>query len=152
VEPTARVLLAVKVVDPGRAAVRAEAVRLLEERQCDDGGWNFGNASLYDVDLRAYAQTTAMALIALQGEPDTLVRPGLAFLRRSWRSEPGGLTAAQALVAFRLHAARRDVAPAVEALARVSRRPSFLERPLTVAWSALGTAPDARLAQLRPAT
>jgi hypothetical protein len=80
------------------------------------------------------------------------VRPGLAFLRRSWRAEPGGLTAAQALVAFRLHGSHGEVAPAVEALARASRRPGFLERPLTVAWATLATGPDALLEHLRPAT
>ena len=39
----------------------------MRERQCADGGWNFGNASVYDVDLKSYPQTTAVALIALQG-------------------------------------------------------------------------------------
>ena len=39
-------------VTPADRRTRAEAVGLLAERQCDDGGWNFGNASVYDVDLR----------------------------------------------------------------------------------------------------
>ena len=65
-EPTARVLLAVNALTPDDAATRREAVGLLRARQCADGGWNFGNASVYDVDLRGYAQTTAMGLIALQ--------------------------------------------------------------------------------------
>ena len=65
-EPTARVLLAVNVLTPEDTATRREAVELFRTRQCADGGWNFGNASVYDVDLRGYAQTTAMGLIALQ--------------------------------------------------------------------------------------
>jgi uncharacterized protein (DUF362 family) len=94
-EPTSRVLLAVNALTPTDRRTRAEGVGLLAARQCDDGGWNFGNASVYDVDLRGYAQTTAIALIALQGEHPSLVEPGLEFLRRRWRDEPGGLTAAQ---------------------------------------------------------
>ena len=103
VEPTARVLLAVNARTPENDAVRDEAVAFMRERQCADGGWNFGNASVYDVDLKSYPQTTAVALIALQGEPADLVRPALRYLRRGWRLEPGGLTLAQTLVAFRLH-------------------------------------------------
>ena len=85
VEPTSRVLLAVNALTPSDARTREEAMRLLEQRQCDDGGWNFGNASVYDVDLRGYAQTTAIALIALQGAAGALVRPAIAFLRRHGR-------------------------------------------------------------------
>ncbi|MCZ7587259.1 MAG: hypothetical protein M5U27_00025 [Gaiella sp.] len=152
VEPTARVLLAVKRLDPSDRATRLEALRLFGERQCASGGWNYGNASVYDVDLRAYAQTTAVALIALQGEDDALTGPGIGFLRRAWRREPGGLTAAQALVAFRLHAVHDEVAPAVDHLAGLAARPSFRERPLGVAWAALATGPDELLEPLRPSS
>ena len=148
-EPTARVLLAVNAVTPADRRTRAEAVGLLAERQCNDGGWNFGNASVYDVDLRGYAQTTAFALIALQGERAAMVGPGLAFLRARWRDEPGGLTAAQALIAFRLHGATADAAAVRDALDSMAAEPDFVERPLTVAWAALATGPDALLDPLR---
>ena len=62
VEPTARVMLAVNRLTPSDGETRAEAMQLLHERRCADGGWNYGNASVNDVDLRSYAQTTAMAL------------------------------------------------------------------------------------------
>ena len=149
VEPTSRVLIALKALTPTDAATRAEALRLLEERQCADGGWNYGNASVYDVDLRGYAQTTAFALIALQGEPDRLVAPGLAFLRRQWRNEPGALTAAQTLVAFRLHGVDES-ASLLEALASTARSGPFLGKPLVAAWAALATGPDELLDPLRP--
>ena len=149
VEPTARVLLAVNALTPRDAATRREAVGLLTARQCADGGWNFGNASLYDVDLRGYAQTTAMGLIALQKGHPAVVSRAFGFLRGNWRLEPGGLTVAQALVAYRLHG-RRDEVPALLAeLGGASRRPSFLERPLAVAWATLATGPDVRLEPLR---
>ncbi len=149
VEPTARVLLAVNALTPRDAATRREAVGLLTARQCADGGWNFGNASVYDVDLRGYAQTTAMGLIALQKGHPAVVSRAFGFLRDNWRLEPGGLTVAQALVAYRLHG-RRDEVPALLAeLGEASRRPSFLERPLAVAWATLATGPDVRLEPLR---
>jgi hypothetical protein len=149
VEPTARILLAVNALTPDDAATRSEALELLRTRQCADGGWNFGNASLYDVDLRGYAQTTAIALVALQGADAALLRPAFAFLRRSWQLEPGGLTAAQALVALRLHGLRDDVAALEAAIAEAAGRPWFLERPLSIAWAALATGPDELLEPLR---
>ncbi len=148
-EPTARVLLAVNALTPDDAATRREAVDLLLARQCADGGWNFGNASVYDVDLRGYAQTTAMGLIALQQGHASVVARAFDFLRRSWRLEPGGLTVAQALVAFRLHGLRDGVPELVSALEEISRRASFREKPLAVAWAVLATGPDALLDPLR---
>ena len=149
VEPTSRVLLAVNRLTPSNGAIRAEAVRLLRERRCADGGWNYGNASVNDVDLRAYAQTTAIALIALQrGEPD-LVTSGMRFLRQSWRREPGSLTTAQALLAFRFHRAQEEIADASRVLAEEAKRPTFRLRPLDIAWSALATGPDSLLEPLR---
>jgi hypothetical protein len=149
VEPTARVLLAVNALTPADRSTREEALELLEQRQCDDGGWNFGNASVYDVDLRGYAQTTAIALIALQGGAQALVRPAIAFLRRAWPEEPGGLTAAQALLAFRFQRVDDAISLVLGALEASALRPSFRERPLTVAWAALATGPDRLLEPLR---
>jgi hypothetical protein len=149
VEPTSRMLLAVNHLTPSDRESREEALGLLRERRCADGGWNYGNASVNDVDLRSYAQTTAIALIALQREAADLVQSGLRFLGRSWRREPGSLTTAQALIAFRLHGVVDEVAPALTILGRQMQRPSFFERPLVVAWAALATGPDALLEPLR---
>jgi len=149
VEPTSRVLIATNVLTPADAKTRREAIRLLAERQCDDGGWNYGNASVNDVDLRGYAQTTAMALIGLQGGPKPLVGSGLSFLRSHWRGEPGELTAAQPLLAFRLQYSRADARVAVDTLAGLVRRRSAGVVPLTLAWSVLATAPPTRLDVLR---
>jgi hypothetical protein len=149
VEPTSRVLAAVDALTPSDRAVREEAIGLLRERQCADGGWNYGNASVNDVELRSYAQTTAIALVALQRGPADLVAPALSLLRERWRHEPGGLTTAQALVAFRLHDVEDERAPIVETLAAMSGDASFGARPLTLAWAALATGPDDLLDPLR---
>jgi hypothetical protein len=149
VEPTSRVLLAVDALTPSDHATRAEAIRLLHERRCADGGWNYGNASVNDVDLRGYAQTTAIALAALQRGPRSLVDPGIGFLRESWRREPGGLTTAQAIVAFRLHRVDDEVAPALAALDVISRRSSFRGDAVALGWAVLASGPESLLAPLR---
>jgi hypothetical protein len=87
VEPTAYALLALKKLRP-HADARVEArIRdgeaLLYDRVCPDGGWNYGNSIVLGVDLPAYADVTALTLIALQDfrgrEPNVV---GLAALRR----------------------------------------------------------------------
>ena len=149
VEPTARVLLAVNAVRPGDVKTRLEAVGLLQERQCADGGWNYGNASQVDVDLRGYAQTTSIALVSLQGVEEPFVATAIEFLRRTWRDEPGGHTTAQALLAFRLHGIDNEIQPAIDALAAMAADASFGRAPATVAWAALATGPDELLEPLR---
>ena len=146
-EPTARVLLAVNSRTPDDRATRAEALGLLVDRQCADGGWNFGNASVYDVDLKSYPQTTAIALIALQGAAQGLVGPALRYLADAWRLEPGGLTLAQTVLALRLHGAA--LAAPLEAFRRLVTRTVGTSRPLALAWGALATGPDALLEPLR---
>jgi hypothetical protein len=149
VEPTARALTALKVVAPDNTSARAEAVRVLTRLRCADGGWNYGTASVNAVDLRGYAQTTAIALVGLQGESSALAEPGLAFLRRSFPVEPGGLTTAQSLLAFRLHGDRDSTGAALDALEEIARRRSFLDRPVAVAWAVLATGPDTLIEPLR---
>lgn len=148
VEPTSRILLATKVVRPADTATRAEALALLRVRRCPDGGWNYGNASVNGVDLNAYAQTIAVALAALQGESPALIEPPLRFLRARWRSEPGGLTLAQTLIAFRLQGAE-DEQELVDAIASTYRRTGFLGNVLALGWAVLATSPDGGLDRLR---
>ena len=149
VEPTARVLLAVNALTPRDTPTRREAVELLITRQCADGGWNFGNASVYDVDLRGYAQTTAMGLIALQQGPAGVVERAFGFLQSSWRLEPGGLTVAQASSRIGSTGAATRCRSSWRGSSTIARRPSFPERPLAVAWATLATGPDALLEPLR---
>ena len=72
VEPTAWALLALKrarrASPPNAAAAArvAEGERLLVDRCCREGGWNFGNANVMQQDLRPYVPTSALALIAMQ--------------------------------------------------------------------------------------
>ncbi len=90
VEPTSYALLSLKrlrLVGPA-ADTRAhidEAERMLLDRQCDDGGWNYGNSRVFGDVLTSYPDTTSLALLALadrRGEPAVTAAlealPGLA--------------------------------------------------------------------------
>jgi Prenyltransferase and squalene oxidase repeat len=149
VEPTSRVLVAAKQLTPADRSARGDAVLLLEEWQCADGGWNHGVAVVLDTKLPGYAQTTAIALIALHGERRAFVQDGLRFLRRTWAREPGALTTAQALIAFRLHGAEDETGRARAALEKITSRKSFLGGTVALAWAALATGPDNLLEPLR---
>jgi hypothetical protein len=69
VEPTAWGLIALKRLGRrGQAAAAAridEAERLLVDRVCKPGGWNFGNADVLGTPLEPYVSATALALLAM---------------------------------------------------------------------------------------
>lgn len=72
VEPTAHTLLALKKVPPEYRSpdlewrVR-EGEEMLLARRDRDGGWNSGNPNVMKIDLPSYPETTALALLGLQG-------------------------------------------------------------------------------------
>jgi hypothetical protein len=66
----------------------AEAERLLTDRSCRPGGWNFGNAVVMRQDLRPYVPVTALALLAMQDlRGADVVNRGLAALETLWPTE-----------------------------------------------------------------
>src|SRR5262245_43396247 len=72
VEPTASALLALRALSeraPVAGAVERidEGGRLLWDRVCTDGGWNYGNRRVLGEALAPFPDTTAFALLALQG-------------------------------------------------------------------------------------
>ena len=103
IEPTSRALLALQVLRPSATAEIEDAVKLLADRSCVGGGWNYGNREVWEKELEPYAQTTAIALIGLQGAGDPkVVADGYAVLRRLWPVENGGMSLGVALLALRL--------------------------------------------------
>ena len=75
VEPTAHTLVALKRV-PAKFAnsdlrdrVKMGEKQLLDVR-CSDGGWNYGSRAAVSVDLYSFPETTALALVGLQGNAD----------------------------------------------------------------------------------
>ena len=105
VEPTCWGMLALKkarasgAVEAATHARIAEAERLLIDRSCRPGGWNFGNANVMAQDLRPYVPTTALGLLAMQDrrQENTVVR-GLATLETLWRDEISAMALTLSLV------------------------------------------------------
>ncbi len=139
-EPTGRALLALRVLRPDSAAI-ADGLATLADRQCADGGWNYGNPVVLGTELPGFAQTTAAALLGLQGADAAIVEPGLAALRRLWREEhQGGLTLAMATAALRLHH-DPDAREAEVALRQLAAADGFLGDTVSLAWAAIATGP-----------
>lgn len=72
VEPTAHALMALsRVRRHATTAGVAERISMgksmLLERRCRDGGWNYGNRRVLGADLPSQPETTALALMALDG-------------------------------------------------------------------------------------
>jgi hypothetical protein len=94
VEPTAWCLLALKKWAGRERATEVEsrvdeAERLLFDRMCASGGWNYGNPRVFDAALQAYVPTTALGLLALQDRAThPAVTKSLDFLAAHARSEP----------------------------------------------------------------
>lgn len=120
VEPTAWCLLALKNCAPqsrpriDRIRIR-DAERLLVDRGCHGGGWNYGNSNMLGKELAAYVPTTAIALLALRDRAsEPAVTEGLAFLERHSTFERSGM--ALALAARALRAYGRDASAVRSAL------------------------------------
>lgn len=129
VEPTAWCLLALKRKGGPRTPpyrdriVRAEKV--LRDRACRGGGWNYGNAVVLGQHLSPYVPTTAVALLALQDSRlSPAVREGLAFLESDWRREASGMSFALTAICFAVYG--RDSSEARAALWAAFQRTHFL--------------------------
>jgi hypothetical protein len=90
VEPTAHALMALRcaakcVPRPDLAGRIALAERMLLDRRCRDGGWNFGNRRVLGADLPSYPETTALALMALNGHAAVRWGAALDGVARAWQ-------------------------------------------------------------------
>ncbi len=99
VEPTAHALMALRqVARRGVAAglsARMDMGRaMLLERRCRDGGWNYGNRRVLGADLPSNPETTAMALMALDGHPAIRWGTTLDQVERLWRESTSPLARA----------------------------------------------------------
>ena len=109
VEPTAWCLLALKQWSdvPGAVGGRDRIVvaeRMLVDRCCAEGGWNYGNANMLGQELKPFVPTTALTLLSLQDRQSLpAVGRSVAFLEREGTSERSGTALALALMALRAY-------------------------------------------------
>jgi hypothetical protein len=105
-EPTAWCLLALKKwsrapgvsVDGSRIDV---AERVMIDRCCATGGWNYGNSNMNGQQLKAFVPTTAVALLAMQDRPsEDAVKRSRQYLAREASSERSGIALSLALLSL----------------------------------------------------
>jgi Prenyltransferase and squalene oxidase repeat len=101
VEPSARALLVLKLLRPGAAAQIDDGNAVMRDRECEGGGWNYGNKEVFGKKYEAFLQTTAVGLLSVQDQTDGIRERALAVVLRLWQHEPGGLGWAQASAAIR---------------------------------------------------
>ncbi len=115
VEPTALALIALKRARrhnllPNAAPARIEeAERMLIDRCCRDGGWNYGNANALGKELFPYVACTAVALLALQDRRDSdAVTRSLRFLQDQWSTEESAISLGLTSICLRQFAIATD--------------------------------------------
>jgi hypothetical protein len=109
VEPTAHAIVALK-----QASLKVSNSKLQErvsigqaqllDVRCKDGGWNYGSHAALNVDLVAYPETTGLALIGLEGQPD--LGKSIDLAARMARETTSPLARAWLTIALKLHGAQ----------------------------------------------
>ncbi len=103
-----------------------EAERLLVDRACAGGGWNYGNSNIFGVKLDAYVPTSALALLALADKPTLgAVTRGKAFLKAHRLSERSAMALGLTRIALGVHGVKADDVTA--ALDEAAADTAFLE-------------------------
>lgn len=106
VEPTSHTLVALKRSSAKMASsqlrdrVKVGEAQLIDIR-CKDGGWNYGSPAALDVNLPSYPETTALALVGLQGSANA--EKSIDVAKEMAEDTRSPLARAWMIVALRLH-------------------------------------------------
>jgi hypothetical protein len=87
----------------------ATGKRMLVERRCRDGGWNYGNRRVLGADLTSYPETTALALMALDGHAGVEWGEALDRVERMWRESSSPLGRAWLAACLLQYRGRRPI-------------------------------------------
>jgi len=148
VEPTAWAIIALRRVWPDDAPrhVREridEGRRMILDRTCPGGGWNYGNKRVLGVEMEPYPDSTAVALLALGALRETSpeVNQSLERLDEMLSVTHSGLTLALSALCYREWG--RDPAVLRGLLEQTYERTGFLDdvRSLALAVLALSEGP-----------
>lgn len=108
IEPTAHAVRALELSLSKRPepAIRERietGVSMILDRQCRDGGWNYGNKRVLGEDLESFPECTALALIGLCRRSEPQVKRGVQRAMNHWQRGTRGLAQALLRIAFRMH-------------------------------------------------
>jgi hypothetical protein len=106
VEPTSYALLALKSTGLQQNPRVQEGEKLLLDRTCSDGGWNYGNRLVRGARLPSMSSTTAVATLALQkaAGAEKVVGRALDLLDREVQANPSALAIALTVLSFDAYA------------------------------------------------
>ena len=107
VEPTAHGLLALHWMkghapEAGIRYRREIAARMVLDRRCFDGGWNYGNKKVLGETLPSYPETTALALLGLASSGQDL-KASIERAKSHLAASKGSYGSALLSLALRLH-------------------------------------------------
>jgi hypothetical protein len=110
IEPTSLTLVALKkssakYSSPELTLRVHEGEALVLARRCSDGGWNCGNPNVFNYDLPSYPESTAQALLGLQGRPHSELASPISTARRFLGETKSSLAKAWLGIALRCHRA-----------------------------------------------
>ena len=149
IEPTAFAVLALERASRGhptrhvRSRIR-EAWKMIVDRECPGGGWNYGNSRVLGVDMEPFPDTTALALLALQGaDAGAVVDRGFHVLERLVDATKSGL--AFSLGALCRQAWGLDATPHLDGLAARFEADGFLDDTRVIALALLASRETAAL-------
>jgi hypothetical protein len=116
IEPTAHTLVALKKISSKYQSANLsyrvrEGEELILSRRCSDGGWNCGNPNVLNFDLPSYPETTALALIGLEGRSAAELASPLDVARRFRRDTKSSLAKAWLSIALGCHRQNIDSPP-----------------------------------------
>jgi hypothetical protein len=106
VEPTSYFLIALKRIRRHLLGTNvderiAQGESMIYDRMCVGGGWNYGNSVVYGEKLWPYADTTAIALIALQNHSEAQAnRLSFAALQNGVNTVASGLALSWAVLCY----------------------------------------------------
>ena len=100
VQPTAWAVASMRALGLGEHPRVLEGIRLLEDRQSSDGGWNAGTPEVLGTDLPGYLYLTGWVCLALP--PSEAVERGLRFLE-GVEAHPSTMNLALSILARRAH-------------------------------------------------
>lgn len=148
VEPTAHALIALKQIrnklNGGKARDRIEeAEKMMYDRMCHGGGWNYGNRSVFGENLEPYPDTTALALIALQDHADKEEnRQSVAALQTMLKDVHSGLALSWSILCLSLYG--EDAEKWKDLLVQAYRQTQFLGETKSIALAVLALNGGAR--------
>jgi len=152
VEPTSYCVIALKKLkqklpaEPYQERI-SQAELMIYDRMCAGGGWNYGNAEVYDEKLWPYPDTTALALIATQDHRQRHENQiSLRELQNLALKADSGLAIAWAAICFAIYG--QDSSVFKNALAQRFAKSQFLGENKVLALALLALGDGARYFQV----